>query len=281
LTLSTNQYEARYYNGLPAGRHQTGDIWTEIPNNGLLPLQRTSAMLITPACDLQNRKSDTFVFVPIVPLHSALRMFGFRSRIEPGVKQSLKIVASDLYEIADFSDTSFRQEVRGRLAVEDIKPSDAIHAERLRQYLDFCECPLEQHDSKLPFLKVNDRTRLLTDIARNSMTTDSHFLPKQRSNTTYPAISTHSVCLFRYLLTFPAELFDTANLSTEESWQAHVKQFRDGRWKEFQDALPVRALRLNHEFLVDAITRLTSLYNRIGSDDFSQSCLENIVTESE
>ena len=82
------------------------------------------------------------------------------------------------------------------------------------------------------------------------------------------------------MLTFPAYIFDIAHSSTEETWRTRMQHEQGGRWADFAGALPIRTLRLRHDMLVDTITRLTSLYNRIGSDDFTSDCLSDIVRET-
>lgn len=279
MPLSAAQSTKRYYEQYPSGRHQTGDIWSEIPNNGLLPVPRTSALLITPACDLQNCKTDTLVFIPIVPLTVAVTIPSFLRRFGSEMMGVLDSLFPELSELCDFSDPDFRSTLGEQIGSWHGSPKDQVKIGRLKEWLHFCEVYEAKDSMSLPFLTAAGRRKFLEMVICNSLTADAHFFPKERWETSYPAISFHSVCLFRYLLTYPVELFDLAARTTSESWQKRLSAVAGERWAQFGAALPIRALRLRHEFLVDVITRLTSLFNRIGSDDFTSRCIAEFAEE--
>lgn len=280
MPLTVSQSNTRYYEQFPSGNHQTGDIWSNIPTHGLLPIPTTAALLITPACDLQNRKTDTLVFVPIVPLTVAVKLRFFFRAFSSEMKQSLKGLLPNLESRCDFSDPDFRS-----LLAEELRPCAAQankkdELARMTSWLEFCNSCDPPSTVSLPFLKDKKRNEILEKIARNSYSTDIHFFPRERWNTSYPVIHSHSIGLFRYLLTFPVEIFDAAATSTDTTWPHFIKREHGKRWMMFSDSLPVRSLRLQRDVLVDVITRLTSLYNRIGSDDFTDTCITHFVEET-
>ena len=57
-----------YYDLHPDPAHAPGDIWSDLPVHGLLSRARSSALVITPACDLANRKVDSITYLPILPV---------------------------------------------------------------------------------------------------------------------------------------------------------------------------------------------------------------------
>src|SRR5712671_1245325 len=57
-----------YYDLLPPFDHQPGDVWSSLPTYGTLRLKSVSGIVVTPACDLANRKVETITYLPIVSL---------------------------------------------------------------------------------------------------------------------------------------------------------------------------------------------------------------------
>jgi hypothetical protein len=55
-----------YYEQFPSADHQSGDIWANLPSHGVLGAARLACVVITPACDLVNRKVETLTYLPIV-----------------------------------------------------------------------------------------------------------------------------------------------------------------------------------------------------------------------
>lgn len=176
MPLSTAQTDGRYYEQFPSGRHQTGDIWTEIPNNGLLPVERSSALLITPACDLQNRKADTLVFIPIVPLSVVVRTPSLLRTFASEMKQTLRGIFPAMEELCDFFDPAFRTLLREAIEsnTNTVSPKLQPNLSRLRAWVDFCDTDAITN-TELAFLTEKRRSDLLERIARNSFAADMHF----------------------------------------------------------------------------------------------------------
>ena len=61
-----------YYELYPSADHQSGDIWTDLPTHGVLCAARLPCVVITPACDLMNRKVETLTYLPIVSVGTYL-----------------------------------------------------------------------------------------------------------------------------------------------------------------------------------------------------------------
>ena len=107
MTISSVQAERHYYDTFPAGPFQTGDIWSNIPSNGLLEASVTFGLLITPACDLQNRKSDTLAFMPIVSVREAMKLRFMIRKFSSELKQDIDQLFPDLSDVCDFGDADF------------------------------------------------------------------------------------------------------------------------------------------------------------------------------
>lgn len=61
-----------YYEEYPSGDHHPGDIWTDLPVHGALKPSRSTSIVITPACDLLNRKVETLTYLPVVSVRDYL-----------------------------------------------------------------------------------------------------------------------------------------------------------------------------------------------------------------
>src|ERR1035441_3928507 len=56
-----------YYDYFPPASHAPGDLWMHLPIHGLLRREWASALVVTPSCDLFNRKVNTITYLPIIP----------------------------------------------------------------------------------------------------------------------------------------------------------------------------------------------------------------------
>ena len=67
-----------FYDNLPSPDHRTGDIWRHLPTFGTLTRVSTSGIIITPACDLANRKCEMITYLPIIPVADYIGSSAFR-----------------------------------------------------------------------------------------------------------------------------------------------------------------------------------------------------------
>src|SRR5687767_4466012 len=70
-----------YYEFFPPSEHRVGDVWVDLPTFGMLGIERVAGIVITPACDLQNCKTETITYLPIVPIRQAFTLRGFRPMV--------------------------------------------------------------------------------------------------------------------------------------------------------------------------------------------------------
>src|SRR5437868_5830059 len=71
----------QYYDSLPSSEHLPNDIWTCLPTHNLLRCQRTTGIVITPACDLANAKVDTITYLPVISVRHWLTTTAFLPEI--------------------------------------------------------------------------------------------------------------------------------------------------------------------------------------------------------
>lgn len=66
----------RYYDLLPPETHACGDIWQGLPSAGLLGTTPIKGLVVTPACDLSERKAETITYLPVIPVRAYFSTLG-------------------------------------------------------------------------------------------------------------------------------------------------------------------------------------------------------------
>jgi hypothetical protein len=103
--------ERDYYDFLPPNIHRTGDIWKALPTFGTLNCGLTAGIVMTPACDLANNKSETITYIPIVSITDYLNSPAFYVEIWSEIKSILEkskmgqlILPPDRFELPTLDD---------------------------------------------------------------------------------------------------------------------------------------------------------------------------------
>lgn len=284
-----------YYDALPPADHKPGDIWGHLPTHGVFGIQNVSGLVITPSCDLANRKVDTITYLPIV---SVADYFCSRSFLP----DLLKVVSGQL-EAAGARIPIRNPELDLVPTHEDIEAAIALLAEyaRGRQLGDKERLASNRATAALELCRYivsgsrcagvpskvrmifgdKEANALFKRIVTNSHRSDLHFLPADRQQPQWSAIPVHSVVLFRCPLSVPIDVLDLAASVTQDTWKKEVERRRAmypciDRLLEKQ---PIKLLRVRPRFISDLLTRFTNLYGRLGSPDFSPTATERFVLE--
>ncbi len=280
MPVTSKTSDKHYYSQYPTGRHQTGDIWFNIPTLGLLPKWPTcSAIVVTPACDLQNGKTDTIVMIPIVPLSHTITLPQFIRHLSNELKGMVTGIIPELRNSWDLCNADFRAYARDTAMRHVCGQTQKESLNRFVELISFCESTEQRQSLGMAFISPARRMDFLRKIVTNAFSSDLHFFPRERESDEFQTIAEHSVGLLRYIISYPVEILDDAQMATELSWKQKCQGFCDLYRVAFQDALPIRSSRLNQSVLVDLITRLTSLFNRIGSEDFTPACVDTFIEE--
>jgi len=117
----------RYYDLNPSSENQPGDIWSGLPTHGLLGTKTVHGLVITPACDLSNRKVETITYLPII---SVLTYFSSIAYL-PDVRRNIDGLLSNtpLRDLIEWPDSSFPPEIDVIANIQD-KVSQAIEQTR-------------------------------------------------------------------------------------------------------------------------------------------------------
>lgn len=282
-----------YYETFPPAHHSPGDLWSKLPTHGVLSLEFTPGLIITPACDLLNRKVETATYLPVVSLRT---YFTSRSvlpdilrRID-GQAQAARLdlglcdKAESLLPRADDIVTALQLllEQRSNSKLTEKETTASFRAEAgLRVISGILKG--DSADSSVSMVKKLLGQKEYSEWCRKSVTnayrSDVHFLPPDDQPPKWSIIQEPSVALFRYPLSVPLDLLDLASCSSEAAWSEEVMRlsalFRCAAI--VRECRPLKMLRIRPRFISDVLTRFTGLYGRLGSPDFSQGVVDRYV----
>jgi hypothetical protein len=265
----------RRYDIYPSVEDQPGDIWSSIPFSGC-DGGLTNAVVISPACDLANCKAESLTLLPLISVREYVTSFHFlrettgalqellsKVRI-PGFSQSNLSLLPNVAEITRIQDT-----------ISERADSDA---ERIGAGLQLIESFRTGSEFAARFALLEElmgRKKLekhLEDIVLNRRLS-THFFPDDTQIAAYSAVPQPSVALLRAPMAYPLEVFEAANLVSEERWGEVVIELAPSlpAIKAFESARPLKRARLETRFTSDLLTRFVSLYVRLGAPDLTNT----------
>jgi hypothetical protein len=285
----------KYYDLSPASDNQPGDIWSGLPTHGLIGTDPLYGMVITPACDLSNRKVETITYLPIIPVLAYFSSIAFLPELRRTVDGLLE--NSSLRGLIEWPDSSFPPELsllalaKERLrAVTENPHTNGKEKSYLQRVASAIRILENMASPNVKSSKAEDLSDLLgekrwqkirEDIVSNSLRGDLHFLPRDGQDTAWSGVPEHSLVLFRYPLTAPIEVFECAQDVGLLDWDAAVSKV--ARIKpmanSFRSVRPLKRIRLLPRFVADLLTRYISIYIRIGSPDFTRNAISRLSTE--
>jgi hypothetical protein len=286
--------ERSYYDYFPPGNHAPGDIWMDLPTHGLLRRDRTSALVVTPSCDLSNRKVSTITYVPIISFQDWVGCRDFLPEVI-GTMSSLVehlgavgISSSSVLGCDEIFSTALSEQLlvlEKGLTNEKIPKALRIACERYlsgAKHLKRVSCgePANVRDLEVCLTKAR-WLKIRSQVVKNALRSDLYFLPADCNDPETSPISNHSVALFRYPLTAPVAMLDSAQDASLPDWTAATAALAtlEPMAYAFSGARPLKCLRLRDRFLSDLLTKFVALYSRLGSPDFSEESVETISRE--
>lgn len=275
-----------YYDFLPSPPHRTGDIWANLPTFGLLKQELSSGVIITPACDLVNCKTDTITYLPIIHVEDWFYHREFYGEIKkhlskifqknniPNILDSLlsKNNLPDGEKLAD-AEVILRDSAQQRVYDKILIAFEHIRLLGCNVY----KCNMKQLSS---FFGKDDWQKICTGLVKNSLYTDIHFLPADGKDALYSGVQKHSLVLFRCPITIPIQILDLADDPYVTLWDKSLHELSESyELGSFFKKRPLRTSRLKKDFLTDLLTRYLALYIRMGSPDFSRDTIKNFSEE--
>ncbi|QYX46930.1 hypothetical protein K3F43_19880 [Pseudomonas tussilaginis] len=282
------QIEARdFYKNMPSLDHETGDIWHNLPGFGLPYNLMTTGIVISPACDLSQKKTETATVIPIIPIHEYLYSKSFYSEIWNELSDRLKPYGADDHAPSDrFSHPPLHLIEKSLQQLEGDRKQISLY-NRLaayKEYIQYTQALPGARGSKKPDIEVIFSGRrygeILKKIFCNSFKSDIHFFPAYGAPSDFAPIPHHSVALFRYVYSIPLEILDAAQSSREEWWKNDCRGMSGTTpLIEHFEEYPLKVSRLKDDFLTDLISRYLGMFMRLGSRDFTKASLDKFATE--
>ena len=282
-----------YYDLTPPVALTAGDIWSDLPTFGLIPGGANRAIVITPACDLSNRKVATASYLPIIPLLRYFLSPAFVPTINRETNKHLEaaglpplpatcnlFVPPALPTIEGALGSCERR--RGQRSNKGMR--DAMRrASAGLTLLRACHYPDTEEFPRAEFTKAfgaKNWNAMIQQVVRNSHRLDLFFLPCDAQPNSWSAIPDHSVVLFRYPFSVPIQLLEYAQDVQIANWGAVLSELRP--LLPGIDTFATRPLKrgtLRAGFLGDLLTRFVSMHVRLGAPDLSGATIDNIVRE--
>lgn len=276
-----------FYDGRPSASNLPGDIWRGLPTFGVLPHPTTRGVVITPACDLAQAKTETITYLPIICSSEFLGSSAVRQECWLEIQALLQrlegydqMLEPDRFELPLLEELSTFTKATHDLAGK--KLSDA-ETKRIAAYVEYV---VLSHQGRAraahlaEFFKADRMKAILEKLVTNALKPDIHFLPSDGEPIEFSAIPTHSVVLFRCPMTVPIEVLSRAQHLDAESWQVHVEKNMERQPVLRQmTEWPLKLSTLRGEFFADMISRYINMYIRLGSTDFERVTVKEIANK--
>ncbi|MDI7385981.1 hypothetical protein [Cronobacter dublinensis] len=267
-----------YYKELPSIYHETGDIWTNIPSFGMNNDSFNRAIVITPACDLSQNKSETITALPIITISDYIYSKSFYYEVWQEVQQELTdaqiyMPKRHVHPNAD--------DIKALLDLIQLDKNKRKFLPKLKEYykyITYCEDRMSDKPDIFSLFSAKKIDKIISDITKNSYRSDIHFLPHDGSNGDGKILESHSVVLFRYAFTFPIDILDLACDGNENTWGDDMEILNNSYPLASHFKLyPINVTTLKDDFLSDLLSRYISMYMRLGSRDFTKATLSDFL----
>lgn len=258
-------------------------------------VETVSGIMITPACDVTNYKTETLTYIPVITLEQYFATIGFLPIIRREIldRISSASVNIDLQWAEKGYDPPSQAALDECIAKLKAKSEDKTVSNKHKAHLERATAGLRVAKicassdcttsvlQDVAILFGSNWSAIREKIVTNAYRTDIHFLPASGGDSKVLEIESHSVAMFRYPTTVPAEILTSAQIIGPSQWQEHLQIYSkiSSATKFFSSAQPLKILTLKSAFLADFLTRFTGLYSRIGSPDFSDATITKICGE--
>lgn len=284
-----------YYEFFPQPEHQVGDIWVDLPTFGMFGIEHVPGIVITPACDLQNCKSETITYLPIVSIRQAFVLRGFLPAVVKAINGQAQVLGIDGLDDSDGPfilmgatqidalDARIKEKARGR----KVSKKDKAAAERAMAGVSILRkgygpSVTAASGTELGTLfGASNFEAIVQRLVTISYKADMHFLPSDGQRPEWSAIPEPSVALFRYVFSAPIEIFDCAQDLSRPGWVDEIRRMSSCTIgaAAFGARRPMKRQTLKSRFAADLLTRYVAMHVRLGAPDFTDTSIRAYVAE--
>ena len=284
-----------YYDFSPGLENASGDIWSSFPTHDLLTSTPVAAVVITPACDLAQGKVSTITYLPIIPLRSYFSIPDALPEVVRALEGQLAVAnvkgllglpegyaLPTVSTLAAAESLLAEQEAATKIGQKELAAFRRAAA-GVRILKKIIRPGLSEIGSDDLILLFGEKEwpKIKAAMVKNSFRSDIHFLPADGQRPEWAGVLRHSLVLFRYPLSAPIEILESAqdvNLSDWENW-CSITSAHTPIAKGFGSERPMKRLGLKDDFLSDLLTRFVALFVRLGSPDFSSETVTQYALE--
>ena len=281
-----------YYDFFPPLGNYAGDILSGLPTNGLLGNTPLPGILVTPACDLANRKVETATYLPIISILAYFATPAFLPEIMQEVDGQLNVLQLAGFEspnkffppeqelINALNDKLETKKNKNKIGEKEkiaiLRVLAGLRLISLVRNPEMVDAPI----ADLEQLFVKKWPSILKKIFTNSYASDVHFLPADNQPADWACIKSHSLILFRYPVAAPLELFECAQDMSLKDWEAAIDRISVvvGA-NQFKGQRPIKHQALRSIYLSDVLTRFVAMHIRLGSPDFTDETITEYMTD--
>lgn len=288
-----------YYDLTPALGNSAGDIWSGLPTFGMLGTSPVSGIVITPACDLSNRKVETITYLPIIPVRAYFATPAFipevLEKLEGQMREAKMAERMSLidrpgrffppsFDVMQELDKELQEAITSSRSNEKIRCAVERARAGIRLLMNISNPEVIEvsiQDLKLLF---GDKALglILERIVGNSYRLDIHFLPAdEQEEVAWSGVPQHSVVLFRHVFSAPTEIFERAQDLQLSNWQSEIQRLSKvipGASVFFKEP-PMKRVSLRSRFLADLLTRYVAMHVRLGKPDFTPQKVSDYVNQ--
>ena len=285
-----------YYDCVPASRHSSGDIWSGLPSFGMIGTHCIKGIVITPACDLENHKSEMITYLPIISVHEYFSTHAvlptilrkIRGQIETAGLSGIEIPSGNFYSLPFQSVCELLwTETRSLLSKAGTGEKQRTAASRIQAGLGVLEKIRNPELQAVPpgelelLIGTVDWKNCSREIAQNKFSTDVHFLPPDEQETDWSGIPLPSLVLFRHPHSIPINILDCANDIDQKDWDITVANLCCSfpGAEIFKGRRPLKRSLLKSRFYSDLITRYVGVHVRLGSPNLSEDSIEKYASQ--
>ena len=278
-----------YYDFFPPNAHRTGDIWRDLPNFFIFNIPHSYGIVVTPACDLAQKKSETITYLPIASIEDYLNTPAFYNEIWLNIQSQLEklkllklITPPERYELPILEEILEVSKKIEEMCKTDKSKDGALT--RIKAYEIYAH--ENKNKRKITIKKISDIftsgdfDKIIKKIVTNSFKVDIHFLPADEKNIESSSVPNHSLILFRYALTIPVEILNIAQISNSFEWDSQILKMKDETpiINNF-GKVPIRLSTLKDDFLSDLLSRYVSMQIRLGARDFTKETINQYAEQ--
>lgn len=284
-----------FYDVSPSTECVAGDIWSGLTvATGPGATNTWSGVVVTPACDLANGKSETLTFLPVIPLADYL--------VSSAMATTLVRTTVGQLTAAGFTDSldqphryAFPDPMRAKRIADAVQKRLSDSAVRLGKAefaasnralagLRILErgARLSRSSQTLAdvteLLGLAETERLLDRLIRNAYSVDVHFVPADGEPSDWSGVNAPSLVLFRYPVCAPIQVFEMAMQVSVRDWANAIDSLCVSipSARAFREVRPLKHSTLRPRFLADLLTRYVGMHVRLGAPSFTNETVKAI-----